>query len=215
MLTSEAMSAWFFRLGLPQEAQTIVETIRSSAPARLVGGGRRNVSGRYPSRKMGVTIQFDSHRVELAFVHELEHDPDVLEYYDQPPSFRLEYRSACGRPVVVTHTADYCVWVRTNLFSRMPATAQSLGLNMFGNTVLMCWFASTLRASWRTLHTADVSPSFGDYALCPKWGSSANGGLSCMVKVRHLRAGCVQHERATARFNRLIRACSAQRVRSK
>ena len=52
------------------------------------------------------------------------------------------------------------------------------GLSMFGNMVLMCWFASTLRASWRTLHTTDVSPSFRDHALCPEWGSSAHGGLS-------------------------------------
>jgi hypothetical protein len=58
-------------------------------------------------------------------------------------------------------------------------------------------------------------PSFRDYALCPKWGSSASGGLSCMVKARRLRAGCVQYERATARFNRLIGVCSAEQVRSK
>jgi len=83
----------------------------------------------------------------------------------------------------------------------MPATARSLGLSMFGNRVPMCWFASTLRASSHTLHAADASPFFSDYALCPKWGSSANGGLSCMVKVRCLRVDCVQCERATARFN--------------
>ena len=57
--------------------------------------------------------------------------------------------------------------VRTNSFSRMPASAQSLGLSMFGNMARMYWFASILRASWRTLHTADVFPSFLDYAL---WG---------------------------------------------
>jgi hypothetical protein len=34
-----------------------------------------------------------------------------------------------------------------------------------------------------------------------------------MVKVRRLRAGCAQYERATARFNRLIGACSAKRVK--
>jgi hypothetical protein len=79
------------------------------------------------------------------------------------------------------------------------ATAQWLELSMFGNMGLMFWFASTLRVSWRTLQTADVSLSFRDYALCRKWGSSANGGLSCMVNVRRLRAGCVQYERATAR----------------
>ena len=36
-----------------------------------------------------------------------------------------------------------------------------------------------------------------------------------MVKVRRLRAGYVQYERATARFNRLIGDCCAKRVRSK
>jgi hypothetical protein len=43
---------------------------------------------------MGVTIQFESHRVELAVVYEMEHDPDVLEYYDQAPSTLLDYESA-------------------------------------------------------------------------------------------------------------------------
>src|SRR5580704_5479204 len=71
------------------------------------------------------------------------------------------------------------------------------------------------RVSWRTQHAADVSPSFHDYVFCPKRGSSANGGLSCRVKVRGSQAGCVQYERATARFNRRIGACSAKRVRSK
>jgi hypothetical protein len=89
------------------------------------------------------------------------------------------------------------------------------GIEYVRQMVLMCWFVSTLRVSWRTLHMADVSPSCRDYALCPKWGSSANGGLSFMVKVRRLRAGCVQYERATARCNRLIGDCCAKRVRSK
>ena len=65
------------------------------------------MSGRYPSRKMGVVIQFESHRVELAIVHEMERDPDVLEYYDQPPSFPLEYQDRNDRPLVVQHTPDY------------------------------------------------------------------------------------------------------------
>jgi hypothetical protein len=43
---------------------------------------------------MGVTIQFESHRVELAAIYEMEHDREVLEHYDQPPPIRLEYESA-------------------------------------------------------------------------------------------------------------------------
>jgi hypothetical protein len=58
---------------------------------------------------MGVTIQFESHRVELPFVYELEHDNTVLEYYDQPPSIPLSYLAANGRNLSVTHTPDYFV----------------------------------------------------------------------------------------------------------
>src|SRR5713101_1480167 len=101
MLSSEGFLQWCGRLRLSQEARQVVERVRSAGPARRVGGGRDNVSGRYPSRKMGVTIQFESHRVELAFVYEMEHDPDVLEYYDQAPSILLDYESANERHLAV------------------------------------------------------------------------------------------------------------------
>ena len=113
MLTDVDLLAWYTKLGLAESARVVIDHIRSSDPARRVGGGRRNVSGLYPSKKMGVTIQFESHRVELAAVYELEHDDDVLEYFDQPPSFKLEYDSADGRHMGVLHTADYFV-IRTD-----------------------------------------------------------------------------------------------------
>lgn len=53
--------------------------MRASDPARRVGGGCRNVTGRYPSKKMGVTIPCESHRVELAAIYEMEHSSDVPE----------------------------------------------------------------------------------------------------------------------------------------
>jgi hypothetical protein len=84
MLGNEELSAWFQRVRLPECGRSIIHQVRSSE-ARRVGGGHPNVSGRYPSKKMGVTIQFESHRVELARIYELEHDPAVLEYWDQPP----------------------------------------------------------------------------------------------------------------------------------
>ena len=70
-----------------------------SAPptrTRRVRSSRGNVSGRYPSKKMGVTIQFESHRVELAAIYEMEHDAHVLEYFDQPPSIKLLYDACHG-----------------------------------------------------------------------------------------------------------------------
>lgn len=109
MLDEGALLAWQTRRGSSERARLLIEHIRSSAPTRRVGGGKRNVSGRYPSRKMGVTIQFESHRVELAAIYEFEHDSNVLEYYDQPPSIKLDYASARGRHLGVLHTADYFV----------------------------------------------------------------------------------------------------------
>jgi transposase InsO family protein len=58
---------------------------------------------------MGAIIQFESHRVELPFVYELEHDSGVLEYYDQPPSIPLTYYHPNGRRLSVMHTPDYFV----------------------------------------------------------------------------------------------------------
>jgi len=72
------------------------------------------VSGLYPSRKMGKTIQFESHRVELAAVYEMEHDPLTLEFYDQPPSIMLDYKSENHRRLVVRHTPDFFVLRQDN-----------------------------------------------------------------------------------------------------
>jgi putative transposase len=67
------------------------------------------VSGFYPSRKMGVTIQFESHRVESAAIYEMKHDPQTLEFYDQPQAITLDYSSASGRRQVGRQTPDFFV----------------------------------------------------------------------------------------------------------
>ena len=106
-LEKEDLLHWCQRLNLSPEARNVIEQIRSSDPARRVQSGTRNVSGTYPSKKMSCTIQFESHRVELADVYEMEYEDDVIEYYDQPPTFKLEYFSTNGRRQVVMHTPDY------------------------------------------------------------------------------------------------------------
>jgi transposase InsO family protein len=109
MLAPDDVLAWFQRLEIPEHTRTVVGHIRSSGPSRRVGGGTSNVTGRYPSRKMGVTIQFESHRVELAGIYEMEHDVGVLEYFDQPPTIKLDYESPAGKRMGVLHTPDFFV----------------------------------------------------------------------------------------------------------
>ena len=109
MLNEADFLGWCRRLALAETTQAAISEVRSRNPTRRVGGGRKNFSGRYPSRKMGLTIQFESHRVELPLVYEMEHDAGVLEYYDQPPSIPLAYHAANGKRVSVMHTPDYFV----------------------------------------------------------------------------------------------------------
>lgn len=114
MLTEDEFDSWKSRLKLPEYTLTILEAVRSSDPSRQVHSGKSNVCGNYPSQKMGVTIQFESHRDELShIVEKLEHGLDVLEYYDQPPPIELLYLSKKGKPVRCRHTPDFFV-IRRN-----------------------------------------------------------------------------------------------------
>jgi len=61
----------------------------------------------YPSKKMGCIIKAESHKVEFAFLLQVEHDDDVLEVWDQPPSIQLEYLDRRDRTQRPNHTADY------------------------------------------------------------------------------------------------------------
>ncbi len=115
MLTDDEFEQWCHRLHVSESAKQEIQSIRTCEPSRRVGGGKQNVSGRYPSQKMGVTIQFESHKVELPYIYQLEHVEDVLEYYDQPPSFKISYQSESGRNLGFYITPDFFV-IRTNGF---------------------------------------------------------------------------------------------------
>lgn len=65
MLTTEELRVWCQRLQLAKETEAIIAKIRETPPVRKVRGGANNVTGRYPSPKMGVSIQFESQHVEL------------------------------------------------------------------------------------------------------------------------------------------------------
>jgi len=107
--TDEEFSAWCQQHQVPPETERYLQRIRSSPPARRVRGRASNVSGRYPSIKMGVSIQFESHRVELWAIYAMERDDNVLEYYDQPTRIQLHYRSHSGRKTSPWHPPDFLV----------------------------------------------------------------------------------------------------------
>ncbi len=109
-----ALLAYFRRLKFSKETQDVLIGIRTSPPSRTPGARRGNMPVWYPSKKMQCIIKAESHKVEFAFLLQVEHDENVLEVWDQPPSIRLEYQDRRGRMQRPLHTADYFLFRHKN-----------------------------------------------------------------------------------------------------
>ena len=113
MLKDYELLQLFQSCDFSQKAQAEIKRIRSSEPSRRVRSARGNMSGGYPSATMGFTIQFESHENELPFIYQIEHDEDVLEYYDQPPFIKLSYtmrdKNGKEKHVGFNYTPDFFV----------------------------------------------------------------------------------------------------------
>jgi len=95
--------------GLTEAGRAYIAAVRSTPPARRVGGTKfLSVSCRFPSEKMGCTIQAESRTAEYPFALTLELDDDVVEFYDQPTPVRVE-RIRSGRKHVSAYTPDFLV----------------------------------------------------------------------------------------------------------
>jgi putative transposase len=115
MLSDKDFEELCLNLSLAREAREYAERMLKGDPQRLVRSRRGNVSGRYPSQKMGYTLQFESHTCELAYLLDLEHfQPDALAWVDQPDSFKLPIKDKNNRNITVTHTPDLFVVNRTH-----------------------------------------------------------------------------------------------------
>jgi putative transposase len=109
MMNNIAFEQWALELRLKPNTKDLITRIRTSAPSRRVRSAAGNVSGSFPSRKMGLTIQFESHTLELPYIQILENDPEVLEFYDQPEQIRLTYKHPNGKKVSFYSTPDFFV----------------------------------------------------------------------------------------------------------
>src|SRR5438874_7046988 len=105
-----ALQSYFRRQNFPRETQELLMHIRNSPPSRTPGARRGNMPIWYPSKKMQCIIKAESIKVEFPFLLQAEHDDDVLEMWDQPPSFPLEYLDKHGHIQRPLHTADYFVF---------------------------------------------------------------------------------------------------------
>ena len=102
--------AYCHRLHFPKETQALLTSIRSSPPSRTPGARHGNMPVWYPSKKMQCIIKAESAKVEFPFLLQVEHDQEILEVWDQPPSIPLAYLDRRGRLQQPLHTADYFVF---------------------------------------------------------------------------------------------------------
>jgi putative transposase len=134
MLNDQQLRDWCKRLGLDENAERVIRQIRSSEPARRVQGRRGNVRGCFPSRKMGHTIQYESLTNELSAIYLMEyHEDDVWEYWDQPTSFILRYKTKTGAAHGHMHTPDFFVlrrdgagWEEWKMEDELPSLAEKM-----------------------------------------------------------------------------------------
>lgn len=114
MLSEINLESWRIKNKISiQTLDFINNNIRNAPPARVVGQGNRSLSGKYPSKKMGQYIQWESRTVEGPAVYMMENDPDVLEFYDQPNKINIQYTDSKGRKRAFLYTPDFFV-IREN-----------------------------------------------------------------------------------------------------
>src|SRR5437667_6435972 len=113
-MTPEEFHTWSQHLQLSETTEALIASIRSSPPVRRVSGRANNITGRYPSPKMQMSIQFESDRVELWAIYTMERDDDVLEFYDQSSRIPLSYRAKSGHKTTQWHTPDFFVLRRSS-----------------------------------------------------------------------------------------------------
>jgi len=92
-----AFEQWCRARTLAPSTCDYLSTIRGSQPVRRVTSRANNVSGAYPSRKMGVTIQFESQNPELWAIVVMDRDESLLEFFEQPDTFKIRYLDKSGK----------------------------------------------------------------------------------------------------------------------
>ncbi len=141
----------------------LFERWRRDGSVRRVGGGGKNIPGRYPSQKMGCTVQFESHTVELAFIYEYEHDPNVIRFCDQPAVLKLTYKNSKGKSIGRLHVPDFLVDRGTFAFEECKTESELVRISEACPSL----FTRSPAGGWR----------------CPP-GEQAASRLGCQYRVR-------------------------------
>lgn len=107
MPTRDDLERLYAQLRLGPEALELIRRIRSGEPERRVEGSW-SVTGRFASRKMAKSIQYESRTLEGPACWLYEWDEEVAEFFDQPTTLWLSYRKG-SRTVSCSYVPDFFV----------------------------------------------------------------------------------------------------------
>lgn len=110
MLTNQEFEQLMAQQGMPESGLQLIAKARLDAPVRKVKSTGKNVITIVSSRKMAGPIATESRKVEYVAAIEHELNPEVLEYFPQPGTYKLELiDELSGEIHCVDHTPDFLV----------------------------------------------------------------------------------------------------------
>lgn len=107
MFNETTLEDYLHGMTVADAGKAYIRQVRASEPSRPVGCGARNVTTRFPSRKMGRTIQAESHTCELPALWHWEFDPHTREFWDQPAAVPLPITRRDGIRSTELKRADF------------------------------------------------------------------------------------------------------------
>jgi hypothetical protein len=112
MFTDEQLEHYFQNRELAESARKLIRHLRSTDPERRTDSTAVNCSARFPSLKMGRSVQAESRHGELSTVWIWEYDDETYEFWDQVPQIKFSTIKSNGQPGGHLATVDYFVLQR-------------------------------------------------------------------------------------------------------
>jgi putative transposase len=115
MMDQRQFDEYCQRLDLPESGRAYLGRVRPSPPSRRPESRSGNNVCSFPSKKMQFVVRTESRHGELAAVYQFEHDPGIIEFFEQPEPIKLVYAALSGRATGCMHTPDFLLLSRDSV----------------------------------------------------------------------------------------------------
>lgn len=107
--SSSDLESYITSHDLPPETADYIRGASRGLSRNVGTSGYASIRTEYQSPKMGTSVNTESRTGELAFAVHLDHDPDVIGYYEQPPAVDCHRVLKSGKSRLITYRPDFLV----------------------------------------------------------------------------------------------------------